>query len=380
MTNRPCKLLRHALNPFLKLLINAPYRFKCHNNFFFNSKRFSQFFLTLYEKHELTTYFSLNRQADLLRHYHELMSIGYSQSLALSLLSYQFKASYIQQIQRICEQGQPLSLAFEQLNFDERVIYFIKSHEAKHFPLVGIQKSVDYLEQRQRLQKQFKKELRYPLQLLVLCAIALMAFVYFFLPQLNSFYSSMNLQMNTTTFDLIIMILTGLMTLLSGCFLIFFWLLKRKAQFLLSSSCCRFLQPFFSYYYGMQWQLFLSCGQSFKETLNNMKQFEKNTLILLGLDTLLQPLENGQSLQAVINTSNLFTPYFKQIVCHGLELGQLDVLLNRFLTQQTIIMQRYISAFLKGLQTSALLFVGTLIILIYLSILQPVFDLLQLIN
>ena len=346
----------------------------------FRFKKMSVAALSLLKKHELNSYFSLSRQCNILQHYHELMSIGYSQAITLSLLTHYFKPCYIQHIQQVCERGQPLSLALTQLNFDERVLYFIKSHEAKHFPLVGIQKSIDYLEQRQHLHKQFKKELRYPLQLLGLCGVALVLFVWFFLPRLTLFYTSMNLEMNTTAFDLIGIILMSLISLLSGSFLILFCLLTKKTKSFLASPLFRFFQPLSSYYYAMQWQLFLSCGQSFKETLTSMKQFERHALISHGLDTLLQPLQNGQPLQTVINDSNLFTPYFKQVVCYGLELGQLERLLERFLTQQTSLMQRHISTFLKLLQTSALLLVGSLIILIYLSILQPVFDLLQLIN
>ncbi len=336
----------------------------------------------------LRRYWTLERQAQFLSQYYDLLTHGYPPALSLRLLQSKFKVDALSPIFQACETGQALSEALQSLGFEKRTLYLLQLHEAKNALLLGLEKAHQFLAQHTTVKAEFYKKMIYPAQLFVLTGVGIGGLLVFFMPQLEQFYLSLNLTPNTQYLNAIFITLGTLFLLIcggvSGLFLTLKLSkpthLKRLYQIYTSACCQRVTQTAFSYYYATQWLLFLNCGSSFKETLQTMSQFESIPLIKHSIDSMLRALFEGENLSDVIQSSPLFTSYFKLIVEHGLAVGNLEIALTRYQKEQFTHLNHVMNQLFKGLQFILLLAVGLIIIFIYLSILQPVFDLMQLIQ
>ena len=81
----------------------------------------------------------------------------------------------------------------------------------------------------------------------------------------------------------------------------------------------------------------------------------------------------------LFQNKDCFTPYFRLIPIHSLRIGKLDQELKTFITMELTSLNTGITSLIKGVQGGLLALVGILIALLYLSILQPVFDLITVI-
>ena len=338
---------------------------------------------------QFTRYWTPQRQLLFLTQYADLGHAGYSSATSLTILKTKFKASALHPIVTTCEQGEPLSFCLEQLKFDRRAIYFIRLYELKQLPLMGVLKAAQFLQTQTQLKQECMQHLRYPLQLFGLTLLAIFGILIFFIPQIEQFYQTLHLEQETSYFNSIIGVILCLLACVF-CFL-FMALITRYATshrllyhlnsfYFLTPALNRASQTLASYYFASQWLLFLNCGSSFKETLESMAEFEDVPFIKHTILTLLIPLSAGHSLESVIQDSHLFTPYFKLIVNHGLALGCFESTLTHFQTEQFTSIRHRFSQLFKGIQLIFLLCIGLMIIFLYLSLLQPVFDMMQLLT
>ena len=110
-----------------------------------------------------------------------------------------------------------------------------------------------------------------------------------------------------------------------------------------------------------------------------MQEFEDIYLIQTIIDEFQKQLELGISLETVIEKSPYFTPYFKLIMKHSLEIGQVPAELNHYTKKEIINLSNGLNQAFKIIQTTFLILIGIIICLIYLSLLQPVFQMTELI-
>jgi len=87
----------------------------------------------------------------------------------------------------------------------------------------------------------------------------------------------------------------------------------------------------------------------------------------------------GESAEMLFRNLDCFTPYFRLIATHSLRIGKLDQELKTFVEMELASLNTSITGLIKGVQGGLLALVGVLIALLYLSILQPVFDLITII-
>lgn len=327
-------------------------------------------------------------QQKFLSKFNQLLENGFSIASALSIMQTLFKKQAIHPMIESCLRGQTFADTLESCNFEQRIIYIIRSSEQVGDLLQGLQKAADYSEFHLKNRTEFSKKIRYPLMLFGMISLVLVGVFIFFMPKLQDFYQTFNLSSDTN-------FLQGIFILI-GCFigiitiLTLFTLLTLKWGFESFQKSIKkwlfkipfldsIMQKIFSYYFSSQWLIFLSCGLSLKNSLEMMIKFETIPFIKMILEEFKTTLEAGIPLEESIKHSPYFTPYFQLTIGHALTLGSIQSELNHYTNSEFKQLSHLLNQSFKVIQFTLLILIGIIIILIYLSILQPVFQMINLI-
>lgn len=337
---------------------------------------------------QLKNYWTLSVQQKFLSRFSQLLEQGFSMAQALEIMTTLFKQEPIHFIASRCASGKPFATILEECHFEKRIVYIIRCSEQAGFLLQGIQKSADYSQYQLQSKTELNKKLRYPCFLFALIIVILAGVYLFFFPQLESFYQSFNIEGDQSLLNTILSLIgITLLIFLSVGLFIFLILKWRHTLFQESIKKLLFhcpllkqlLQKIFSYYFSSQWLVFLNCGLPLKESLLMMREFEEIYMIQAIIHEFEKQLEEGIPLQVVIQNSCYFTPYFKLIMKHSLEIGQVQSELNHYSKNEISALTALLNQTFKVIQLTFLMLIGVIIILIYLSLLQPVFQMTELI-
>jgi len=330
----------------------------------------------------------LNIQVKFLRRFTELVENGFSITEALEIMKTFMNSTIITHMQENCAKGEAFSDTLEALKFESRIIYIIRASEQNNALIKGLQGARNYSQNYLDNRTELTKKLRYPFFLFGLVMIILVVVFIFFIPRLDNFYSAFGIEDDQTAITGVIAIVSVVLLVFGSIFAIVFLILKYdNDKFQLK---CRVLifniyglrhlsTRLFSYYFATQVEMFISCGLSFKDSIATIRTFETLPLVRVVIKEIEERVENGESIEQTIKESNCFTPYFRLITAHALRLGKLDIELKSFVEAELTSLNTAITSFIKIFQGSLLALTGGLIIMLYLSILQPVFELITII-
>ena len=296
--------------------------------------------------------------------------------------------SMITPMQEGCVRGVAFSDTLEALKFESRIIYIIRASEQNNALIKGLQGARNYSQNYLENRTELTKKLRYPLFLFSMVMIVLIVVFMFFIPRLDDFYTTFGIEDDQTAITGIIAIVSSILLAFASIFTLILLILKydhdefqRKCRRLIFSIYgVRHLSArMFSYYFATQVEMFVSCGLSFKDSIATIRKFETLPLVRVVIKEIEERIENGESIEHIIKACNCFTPYFRLITAHALRFGKLDVELKTFVDLELVSLNRTITSFIKIFQGGFLALAGGLIIMLYLSILQPVFELITII-
>ncbi|MCL1949198.1 MAG: type II secretion system F family protein [Turicibacter sp.] len=323
---------------------------------------------------KLKKFWGLEAQHRFLDRFTQLVENGFSVAGALGVMQTMFKPQALQFMCSQCEAGLPFATGLEESGFEKRIVYMVRCNEENGSLLLGLQKarefSVYYLKNRREL----TQKLRYPLFLLGLMAFVLSAAYVFFIPHLEGFYDSFNLEGDPFAIRVMFVVMGAILSLAPLFGGIIFYFLNSKKERLFPFRL-KFAQQLFSYYFASQWQMLLACGLPLKESLETILQFETVPLVRHAIIKVKAQLETGDALESVLGNSCYFTPYFKTVMCHALQIGCVPKELGLYTQMELKRLSGMLGQAFKVLQTGLLVAIGSMIALLYLSILQPVFDL-----
>lgn len=331
---------------------------------------------------------SLKVQVKFLRRFTELVENGFAITEALEIMATFMDSSLITHMQEGCVAGIPFSHTLEALGFESRIIYIIRASEQNNALLKGLQGARNYSRNYLENRTELAKKLRYPLFLFSMVMIVLVIVFMFFIPRLDDFYATFGVEDDHTAIIGIIATLSIVLVAFSGIFTVLLFIFKynndkfqkKCRELIFNIYGVRHLSArLFSYYFATQVEMFISCGLSFKDSIATIRRFETLPLVQVVIKEIEERVENGESTQQIIKECNCFTPYFRLITAHALRLGKLDVELKNFVEAELSHINMAITTFIKIFQGSFLAMTGGLIVMLYLSILQPVFELITII-
>lgn len=334
----------------------------------------------------------MNEQASFLKRMGELLARGYPISEAIESISLHMPINRKEELNGCIidlKKGLPFHDVLDNLGFHKDLIgyvYFAEQHGSFAEALrdgsgLALLKDKDL--------RKLLKLLQYPLVL-----IFMTGFLFFFvknalLPRFTTLFTSMGLKENF--FTKVIYLMDQYFPFVAQCLLfiaflaaLYFFLvfrrisiLKQRAQIVRIPIAGRILKLLFTHYFSTQLSFLLSGGISVSEAL---LLFEKNTkqpfYSQLGKEIKLK-LVTGEKLETILTHFSFFEKEFPMIVRHGQDNGKLEQELQFFSQHCIDNMEEIIEKSLKTIQPILYLFIGFLIVSMYLAILLPMFHLMD---
>lgn len=335
---------------------------------------------------------SINEQAILLKRIGELLARGYPiaeaiESISLHLPNNRKEALY--QCLVDLRNGISFHEVLNNLGFQKDLmgyVYFAEQHgsfaeallEGSNLALV-----------KENDRKKLLKLLQYPALLFFITGFLFMFVQKSLLPKFTSLFASMSLEANffmevlysfDEYFPLFMSVFLLLLTI-GAIYYVFVFrkisVLQQRSQLVRMPIAGRILRLLFTHYFSVQLSFLLSGGISVLEAL---LLFEKNHrqpfYSQLGME-IKQKLLTGEKLESILASFPFFEKEFPMIIKHGQENGKLEQELLFFSQHCVLNMEERIEKNLKMIQPVLYLFIGFLVVSMYLAILLPMFHLLD---
>jgi len=327
-------------------------------------------------------------QVKFLQRFTELIENGFAIMDALEIMGTLIDTKIVEFMKTGCSEGKPFSSILEDLNFQEQIVYIVKASEQHNALVRGLIRARDYSQNYFKNRTEMAKKMRYPIFLFAIVILVLTVVAIFFLPRLDEFYATFGIDNDQMAIGGIITVLLIILFSLTSLIMLILlilkfqnlnfqiWLRQRIFQLPVINKLTRRL---FSYYFATQVEMFIGCGLSFKDSLVTIQEFDTLPLVKLIAKEIERDAIAGESLESLLREMDCFTPYFRLIATHSLRIGKLDEELKMFVMMELASLNSSITGLIKGVQGGLLALVGVLIALLYLSILQPVFDLINII-
>jgi competence protein ComGB len=331
-------------------------------------------------------------QGEFLAKLGDLMEKGYNLGDGIKLLSFhqrkEMKLSISQFIQKLRE-GLSLYEVLDEQGFPADALgylYFSEKHGSLDF---GLKESGKMVLKREELKSKFIKLIRYPLFLLILMVLLVSLLLHSLLPQFQALYKSLDIE-----FPAITVYFIGVMSY--GPFYLLAFLVFVMAMFLYYIASFRHLEPqkqmlillkfpvlktyiplFITQFFAVQLSCLLKGGLSIFEAITI---FEKQSQLAFFKQESLQikqELKRGESLNAVLENRPFFVPELAGVISHGQSGGQLSQELFHYSEWLFKRIEDKILRTFMILQPILFAFIGGIVLLMFASVLMPMFQLLN---
>ncbi|KON87064.1 competence protein ComG [Sporosarcina globispora] len=340
------------------------------------------------KKHKWT----IQEQGLFLKNTGDLLARGYPLSEALESLMHQLPQKRRHEISQCLYQlkeGFPFYQILANMNFNNNLIGYVFFAE-QHGGLASafLEGSEMVLRKGKDLEK-LKKLMTYPVFLMFITAFLFIFVDKVLLPRFSSLFVSMQLQPNFFTKavylfgDLLpLFILISLFGLISLLFYYFFRFrnlppIQQKKIIVKIPAGGHFLRLYYTHYFSVQLSYLLNGGLSIHEALSLFEKNDKQPFYrALGV-AVKTKLREGYRLEDILTSYPFFEKELANIIRHGQKNGRLDQELTFFSRHCLNKMEEKTEKLLKLLQPLLYMFIGFLIVSMYLAVLLPMFHLLE---
>lgn len=335
---------------------------------------------------------TLLEQGDFLKKMGELLERGYSYSDAVESLLYQMPLKRHLELRACLEElkaGQPLHTVLAKLKFQKDLVGYIYFADKHGGMLEAISEGSKLTLNKNITLQKLKKAIFYPAFLFFMTNILFLFVEHTLLPQYFSLYDSMGLEVNVftkvvSTFGtmlprITVFFLLTIILLLNVYFIYFIKLpILNQRKFLLKipfiGPTIRLIQ---TQYFTLQLGYLLSGGLSVHESLQLFESAPRNffyrdiSIIINGR------LKRGEDFPQILMQLNFFEKELPIVVNHGQTNGRLERELLFFSKSCLLKLEERIEKSLKHLQPVLYGVIAILVISMYLSIMIPMFRLLN---
>ncbi len=335
---------------------------------------------------------TLIEQARFLRRIGELLARGYPIAAAMESVSFQLPPSKKAELTQ-CLVELKKGLAFHEiltnLGFQNDLIgyvYFAEQHGS--FADALLEGSTLALKKAKDMHKLFKL-LQYPFILIFITGFLFLFVEKTLLPKFTTLFTSMNLEANFFTkvvytfghyFPSAVIILFILLSLLAGYYFFVFRkisILQQKKQLTRIPFLGHVLKLLYTHYFSTQLSFLLSGGISFSEALLLFETNQKQPFYSELAKQIKLKLVTGETLESILSTFSFFEKELSLIVKHGQENGKLEQELLFYSQHCIVVLEELMEKSLKTIQPLLYLFIGFLVVSMYLAILLPMFHLMD---
>ncbi|WP_257345785.1 competence type IV pilus assembly protein ComGB [Pseudalkalibacillus decolorationis] len=331
-------------------------------------------------------------QSKFLRELGMLLDKGYSVSNALVLLQlhYQTYPQYpVKDIMRELKSGAPLFEVLEGKKIPGDILgclYFASEQGRLSF---GLLEGSRILLKREQLKKMFLRTIRYPLTLLLILSAMMFFMLRFLIPQFTALFNSVDLSLPTVTVYLLTVLQmvpylfyfvmsVGLLLLI-----LYPFTFRKKSPHeqlmialkvpLLSHYLRILVTQFFAFQFGHLLKSGLSVSQVLQlfENQNYVRLYQDEALLLKS------DLRKGKALDEIFRDKHYFLPELAQVVSFGQSNGSLGDELTLYGEMLFSNLEERIQRSIYLIQPILFGAIGCLVLILFLSVMGPIFQLFQ---
>ncbi|WML45290.1 competence type IV pilus assembly protein ComGB [Neobacillus sp. PS3-40] len=331
-------------------------------------------------------------QVHFLRRMGELLVRGYPIAAAIESLSIQMKPTRKKELKECLidlKKGLSFHDGLANLGFHEDLVgyvFFAEQHGS--FAEALLEGSSLVLKKDQDKQK-LVKLLQYPTLLIFITGFLFIFVEKTLLPRFTTLFKTMNLEENLFTkivyafgrfFPLLLIILIITLSLTAIYYFMFFRkasILQQKIKLVRIPLLGHILKLMYTHYFSVQLSFLLTGGLSVSEALRIFESYQKQPFYSrIGKEVRLK-LVTGDKFESIIKIFPFFEKEFATIVKHGQENGKLEQELYFYSRHCITSVEEIIEKSLKVIQPILYLFIGILVVSMYLAILLPMFHLMD---
>ncbi|WP_409251342.1 competence type IV pilus assembly protein ComGB [Bacillus sp. SCS-153A] len=335
---------------------------------------------------------TIKDQGKFLKRLGELLAIGYSLTEAIEFvfIGHYNRQEYLKKSMLFhLQNGEALSDTFKSLGLPLQVcsqVYFAEKHGRMAETLTS---AGEYLIARQKDRQAARKVMTYPFVLLCALTGVMILLKSVLFPQFQSLYSSLGYTPENRLRLLLSFI--DRLPYLAAAFLVFLVLIAggayfryqsytplRRAEFLLRIPFFSpYLRLFYTQFFSREMSYLLNSGMSINQALTEVGSQTYRPLFKEMAEQMIRDLRIGKSFPESVEYFGLFTNGLIEVIRHGERRGQLPREL--FIYSQFCMETIEISGkkLLSIIQPAVFLFIGVFILLIYFSIMIPLFQVMQ---
>jgi len=335
---------------------------------------------------------SVNEQASFLKRTGELLARGYPIAEAIESIALQLPTKRKEELYGCLvelRKGLPFHDVLNNLGFHKDLIgyvYFAEQHGSFADALL---EGSDLALLKDKDLRKLLKLLQYPMLLMFITGFLFIFIENTLLPRFTTLFSSLGLEANFFTkviyaFDQYFPIVIGAVLVILFLTAIYYFLVFRKLTILQQRSqlvripiAGRILKMVFTHYFSIQLSFLLSGGISVSEALILFEKNQRQPFYSKIAEEIKYKLVTGEKLETILSAFSFFEKEFPMIVKHGQENGKLEQELLFFSKHCVTNMEEIIEKSLKTIQPMLYLFIGFLVVSMYLAILLPMFHLLD---
>ncbi|WP_102274580.1 competence type IV pilus assembly protein ComGB [Cytobacillus massiliigabonensis] len=335
---------------------------------------------------------SLQEQCLFLKRIGELLARGYPLSEAIESLLFQLpnkKKLELSQCLADLREGYPFYQVLAKLRFNHHLIGYVYFAEQHGGLANAFQDGSEMMLKRDSDLEKLKKLLVYPLFLIFITAVLFIFVERIILPRFSSLFISMSLKPNF--FTQAVSIFGEMMPYLMMCLFLLFLLLlfyyycrfrhfsqiKQKKILVSIPVLGVFFKLFYTHYFSVQISYLIAGGLSVHEALSLFENNDKQPLYKELGEELKDGLRKGDRLEDILIRYPFFESELAHIIRHGQKNGKLDQELFFFSRYCLNLLEERTEKTLKTVQPCLYVFIGLLIVSMYLAVLLPMFHLLE---
>lgn len=340
-----------------------------------------------------THYFHKALQEDVqltfLKRLHRLLDNGYSLIGALEVIKWDKKlANVSEQIIQLLMEGYVIDEAFEKANFHPTIIAYLYFVRINGNLIASIEKCTNMFEQRIKYIKKFSRVIRYPIVLFIVFIFLLIFLKQSVLPLFSDLFQSSTESSRTVLFSIIFIDFIST-TFIIVIFLIgiatFIWHFYKRHMSIEEQIAIynkipiyrAFLKIQTSYYFATHMSMFLEAGMPIKEILENMSGQQKLPIISHYASLMLEQLQNGVYIDHLLQNLPLLEEQLATLFQKHHNIDSLKKDLTAYAEFLADTLKQKITRAISYIQPAFFITLACFIIFIYLTLMWPMFQLIQ---
>ncbi|ADH99796.1 Type II secretion system F domain protein [[Bacillus] selenitireducens MLS10] len=332
---------------------------------------------------------SKSAQEECLRQWSELLKEGYSIREMLALYG-QFASEKEQQwvsgIESGLQEGAWIAYFLEDAGFSKEITGIVLFAEKFGDLIEGLSRSADILGNELKVKEDIRKVFHYPAMLALGFIVIVSVLIQGIFPRFDEFFHSMGAELPAVSvmtfhFFRFLPLVVGAMLVMAVVTLII--MKKRLTPIQQLHTLVRlplirqYVQSFVTYHFISQLKPLLSNGFSLQEALIVIGREDRTEHSQIESERIRILLTEGESFSDALFCSDLYLPQFVHIIKMGEAKGKIAEEMDRFSQVVFRRLQKRFSSFLTWFQPLFFLMIGSMMVLLFASLLLPVFSILD---